>query len=187
MKKTAAILLLGVLLFNWCGFRFLASYLEEKDYRVLAVQLDENKYDESQLVSIKVPARHLAYYNTSIEFERVDGQIETGGVRYNFVKRRLYKDSVEMLCIPNYSAMRLNAAKNEFFKLANGLQGQGADKRSSSHPGIYQSFSPDCNVVSGFLSLRRPFCNLEKRLYHFGIGISSRYRLPAEQPPDPSV
>jgi len=187
LKKTAAILLLGILLFNWCGFRFLASYIEEREYKAQVAQLDENKYDESQLVSIKVSARHLAYYNISIQFERVDGQIEMGGVRYNYVKRRLYKDSVEMLCIPNYSGMRLNAAKNEFFGLANGLQSQGPAKKSSSHPPIYKSFSPDCHMGIVSFSFRRPFYGLEKKMYHFGIRIPSHYRLPAEEPPDAAI
>jgi len=182
LNRTAAILLLGILLFNWCGFRFLASYLGERGDRELSAQLDESKYDESQLLSIKVPARHLAYYNPSIQFERVDGQIEVGGIRYNYVKRRLYKDSVEMLCIPNYSAMQLDAAKNEFFKLTNGLQ--GPDKKHPSRPGSYKSFSPDCYMVHDLFLVHGLIDVPVKKVFYFGMPILSNYGLTAEQPPE---
>src|SRR5260370_348016 len=122
MKKIAAILLMGILFFNWYGYKLLSFYLEDRADRQLEARLDEDRYDESQLISIKVPSSHLSYYNSTAQFERVDGQIEVGGVEYKYVKRRLFNDSLELLCIPNHAAMKLQTARNQFFQLVNDIQ-----------------------------------------------------------------
>src|SRR5580765_6199633 len=87
LKRLAAILLLGLMGFNWCGYHLFSAYLENRADRQLESRLDENQYDGSQLLSIKVPA-HLSYSHPSLTFERVDGQVEVGGVLYKYVKRR---------------------------------------------------------------------------------------------------
>jgi hypothetical protein len=97
----------------------------------LQVVLDEHKYDESQLVSIKIPMTYLAYYTNSPFYQRVDGQIEIAGVEYEFVERKLYDDSLEFLCIPNQIAMTLHAAQNDLFKRLTGLD-LNENKKSST-------------------------------------------------------
>ncbi|HCL82450.1 MAG TPA: hypothetical protein DIC22_00680, partial [Chitinophagaceae bacterium] len=100
----------------------LHAYLENRATKQQQVKLDNHNYDESELVTLKVPAEHLAYHNVSMQFERVDGQIEIGGLQYSYVKRRLFNDSIEMVCIPNPAAMNLKSVKNDFIKLVNDLQ-----------------------------------------------------------------
>jgi hypothetical protein len=131
LKKAFSIVLLGILLFNWFGYRLLISFVEYKVDAQLEAHLDENNYDELQLVSIKAPTTYLSYYNNSKLFERVDGQLEINGVQYKYVKRRLFNDSVELLCIPNQAAMKLRVAKNDYFKLVNDLQHKENKKNSS--------------------------------------------------------
>jgi hypothetical protein len=97
----------------------------------LQVVLDEHKYDESQLVSIKIPMTYLAYYTNSPFYQRVDGQIEIAGVEYEFVERKLCDDSLEFLCIPNQTAMTLHAAQNDLFKRLTGLD-LNENKKSST-------------------------------------------------------
>ncbi|HLZ86170.1 MAG TPA: hypothetical protein VKQ52_02970, partial [Puia sp.] len=55
-----------------------------------------------------------------------------GGVRYQYVKRRVFKDSLELLCIPNETALRLQQVKNDFFRQVNDLQQQNQGKKSST-------------------------------------------------------
>ncbi len=149
LKRAFSIVLLGILLFNWFGYRLLISFVEYKVDAQLEAHLDENNYDELQLVSIKAPATYLSYYNNSKLFERVDGQLEINGVQYKYVKRRLFNDSVELLCIPNLAAMKLRIAKNDFFKLVNDLQHK-ENKRNSSDfsKNISTEYQP---VISPFL------------------------------------
>lgn len=186
MKKLASILMIGILLFNWCGYRLMNSWLENRADRQLEARLDNNSYDEAQLISIKIPSTHLSYYNSSDQFERVDGQIEVDGIQYKYVKRRLFNDSLELLCIPNQMAMRLHSVKNEFFKLVNDLQQHNSqDKKSGSHPGPSRNFSPvDYYAVTDPFTLNDLYFTTLPVTIQVAATIPSSDSLPAEQPPD---
>ncbi len=185
MKQIASILLLAILFFNWIGYQFFASYMEGKANTKLEAQLDNNNYDESQLISIKVPANHLAYYNNSKQFERVDGEIEINGVQYKYVKKRLYNDEFEYLCIPNNDVNKLRTARDDFFKLVNDLQqhnGQG--KKSGSHANSSKNFIADyiLDNISYKFSAAASFA-AEKSLFNLSF-LAHCYIPVAEQPPD---
>lgn len=134
LKRFAAILLVGVLFFNWYGYQLLSNYWQDRAERRLEASLDQNNYDETALISLKVPLTSLAYFNSTSGYERVTGQIEISGVHYQYVKRRIYGDSMEVLCIPNMASLKLQTAKNEFFRQVNDLQQQNQGKKNSSHP-----------------------------------------------------
>lgn len=187
LKRLAAILLLGILCFNWCGYRLLTSYLSDRADRDLEARLDDNNYDESQLISIKVPSTHLTYYNSSDKFERVDGRIEIGGVQYKYVKRRLFNDSVEVLCIPNQTGMNIQTAKNDFYKLVNDLQHNGQGKNTGSHSGNSKSpFSEYYTAIDQFVMHSLQLGGMRKAFaYEMAAALSSSHSSPAEQPPDP--
>jgi len=61
-------LLLGILLFNQGGYRFVADYLEDKADQRLEAELDQDQYDATALISIKIPT-NLPYYSNSISYE----------------------------------------------------------------------------------------------------------------------
>ena len=109
----------------------------------MVANLDQNNYTDAELISIKVPATHLSSYVNTKEFQRVDGKIEIEGVQYNYVKRRFSEDSLELLCIPNKTATRIQTAKNEFFKLVNDLQHPGQSKKSDQHSSSYKGFNAE--------------------------------------------
>lgn len=184
MKRVAAILLMGILFFSWYGYRILSSWLEDTANRQLEARLDEDRYDESQLISIKVPSSHLAYYNSSTQFERVDGQIEVAGVLYKYVKRRLFNDSLELLCIPNHAAMNLQSARNEFFQLVNDIQQHnGQSKKSDSH--INKNFSPTDYEAVCCLTVDKPDYTIKPPMFRDQVPVlSSSSHLTVEQPPD---
>ncbi|HET6253759.1 MAG TPA: hypothetical protein VFE32_06785 [Puia sp.] len=133
MKRLAAILLMGVLFFNWYGYQLLSNYWQNCAERRLEVSFDQNKYDESALISFKVPLTSLSYYNSAPGYERVNGQIDIGGVRYQYVKRRIFGDSLEVLCLPNMASIKLRTASNDFFRQVNDLQQQNQSKKNSTH------------------------------------------------------
>jgi hypothetical protein len=56
------------------------------------------------------------------------------GFNTNYVKRRLHRDSLELLCIPDQAAMRLQTAKINFFQLVYHLQHNLQGKKSGLHP-----------------------------------------------------
>ena len=181
MRSIASIFILAILLFNWFGYRLVISVMETRADQQLEAQFDENKYDESQLISIKIPVRYLPYFSNSSSFERVDGQIEIKGVQYKYVKRRIFNDSLEMLCIPNHMAMVLQTAKNEFFKFSNDLQ---QEKKPSQYPHAAKYLSIDYYTPTIFLGIVGPHFLFEKKSAHYSVAATSCYSPTKEYPPD---
>ena len=132
LKGLAAILLVGILLFNSVGYRVLNGFMQYRAGRQLMSDLDRSQYDASQLISVKIPATHLSYYNSSTAFERVDGQVEINGVVCQYVERRIYNDSLELLCIPNHTATKLRKAGKNHFRLITDLE-QNSDYYIATH------------------------------------------------------
>ena len=131
MKKIVSILLLVILLFNWVGYRFVSDYFETVAVNNMQEQLDKETYLESDLVSIKVPFS-VPYGINSNYFEKVSGTVDIHGVSYQYVKRRFYNDSLELLCIPNMAKTNVTNARDEFFKLANDFVNNSTSKKSSN-------------------------------------------------------
>jgi hypothetical protein len=128
LRKIAAILLLSILLFNWVGYRLFTAYRESRETAQLEASLDMEQYDSNQLILLRVSADALPYSNPSDRFERAEGAIEIGHLRYRYVKKRLYNDSLEFLCIPDGAANRLQTTNRNFFSLINDLQKTGHTK-----------------------------------------------------------
>jgi hypothetical protein len=99
---------------------------------VLEQKLDNDDYDETQLIEIKVPI-DLPYQTNWKEFERFDGEIEVEGIHYKYVKRKVFNDSLVLLCLPNEGKMKLQSARDEFFKLVNDLQNPSHKKSDKSN------------------------------------------------------
>lgn len=129
MKKLAAILLLGLLVFNFYGYRWLLTYMENSATTRLVQKLDAGDYDESQLMEVKIPVR-LQYHNNWSDYETFYGQAEYNGEYYQYVKRKLYNDTLYLLCIPHVEKTKLKAAKTDFFLTLNDLPYNGGTNKS---------------------------------------------------------
>jgi hypothetical protein len=184
LRKFAAILLLVLFLFNWFGYQPLISFLEEKANMQLETQLDKNNFDESQLVSVKIPAHYFSGYVNAKNFERADGQVDINGIIYNYVKVRVYNDSLEMLCIPNNAAMKLSSAKDSFFKLVNDLQHRGNKK---SNPGFYKNISTDYLAINDFTVTNNNFSIVSKWPPSFIGHIQFHISPVLENPPEAQI
>ncbi len=144
MKKTAAILFLCVFVFNLYGYRLLINYVQTGKETALVTQLDNDVYTEEELVTIKTPIA-LPYYTNTVAYDRVDGTIEIDGTEYKYVKRRIYNDSLELLCIPNTAKKEAETARQNFFKLTN--EGTPADSNNSASKGIKNVLLAYCDEL----------------------------------------
>lgn len=184
MKRIAAILMLGLLLFNWVGYQLYTSILQDRADKTLIANLDDNNYSDADLISIKVPTAHISSYVNSKEFQRVDGQIEINGIQYNFVKRRYNDGMLELLCIPNKSVTRIQNARDNFFKLVNDLQHPGQSKKADQHNTTIKNFKagnylePQVDVFTG------PTLVSLKATDHYLLQIPDVHLTRAGQPPD---
>jgi hypothetical protein len=180
LKKILSILLLGLFLFNCFGYKLLMNYIENRADQQMEEQLDNNNYDESRLISIKVPITYLPYYNNSKAFERIDGQIDIHGTPYKYVKRRIYNDSLELLCIPNTTAMQLRTTRNEIFKFVNDLQ---AGKKSESHSRSFKVPSINDYISNDLLQFGDLYFTSSLKSPHYTTLIPLCYLHREERPP----
>lgn len=128
MKKIAAILFLGILLFNGFGYRLVSNYFDQKAADALVELIDQQNYDATTLVIVKSPVQ-LPYYANTAQFERVEGEMLINGVVYQYVERRIYNDSIEIKVLPNQDRLHIKNAREDFYQLAQNLQkGDGTQK-----------------------------------------------------------
>lgn len=130
MKKLAAILLFALLFFNWYGYRLLSDIMVQKSDTEFQAKIDNDEYDESQLIELRVPI-NLPYHNDWDKFERYDGEVEIDGIHYKYVKRKVEKGELVLLCLPNNDKQLLQTARDNFFKLVNDLQQTSATGKKS--------------------------------------------------------
>ena len=111
--------------------------IQDHQSSLLSSRLDKSQYTDADLISIKT-SLNLPYYTSSSQFERVYGSVRVNGVDYEYVKRRVYNDTLELLCLPNEAKTQLQSVKNDWFKLS--LEGQPFNKKA---PGIIKITLPD--------------------------------------------
>jgi hypothetical protein len=182
LRKIAAILLLVILLFNWIGYRLLTGFLEHRSDVQLEARLDKNDYDENALIEIKVPL-HLPYQLNWKSFERFDGEIEVDGIHYKYVKRKVYNDSLVLLCLPNENKQALEKAKDDYFKVVNDIAPSSQKKSDNNN----LSFK---NILSEFF-VEQPFwLNTNSEYLQTTRFVAGTFILPTqfqetpEQPPE---
>jgi hypothetical protein len=166
MRKFAAIVLIGLLVFNWFGYRLMISIMQDQVDQKLESRIDLNEFDESQLVEIKVPL-HMPYQERFTEFERHYGEIKIDGKVHRYVKRKIDGDMLILKCIPNQSKQQLIQTSND---LARSNSGQDQD-----NPGKKQS-NPNLKTFSGDFDDQILFCSLPGNLLSgnlFGLKFSS--------------
>lgn len=132
IRKLAAISLIALLVFNWYGYRILINYLGQQASSQLQVKLDNNQYDASNLIEVRIPL-NMPYITDWDDFETFHGETEINGIHYKYVKRKVERGELILLCIPNKQKTILQDAKNNFFKLVNDLQQPTGKKDSKDH------------------------------------------------------
>lgn len=177
LKPLLSIFLLLVLLFNFYGYRLVFDYMENRDAVAVDAKLDQQDFNDDELVSIKT-ALQLPYYTPSQDFERVYGSVEVDGVVYNYVKRRVFNDSLELLCLPDYSRAEMTSEKNKFFKLSIG--GSSSQHKSTA---IQKIVLPEFFQTFNFFVLQPYSCVARRLAVTAANPLPEGYSLRAKQPP----
>ncbi len=131
MKRFTAIAFLLIMLFNLFGYRVIFHFVQKANEAQLQLQLDNDWYNDAELVSVKTPL-NLPYYSNSSEYEKISGSIEIEGVEYEYVKRRVYNDSLELLCLPDKTQQKLKNAEVDFTKMTAEVPGSSNTKKNAA-------------------------------------------------------
>ena len=121
-------------------------------------KVDRSDYNEEELLSIKTKL-NLPYYSSSPQFERAFGSVTVDGVVYEYVQKRVYNDTLEVLCLPNGLKTNLHGVKNDLAKASADGQAsapvkKGASTLKVSLPDYCQSFEI---TISGAAAETQPF------------------------------
>jgi hypothetical protein len=162
VRQPFAILLILIHLFNTGGYHFVFEKMEQYASKELVEQLDNEEYTDEQLIEMKVPLP-MPYQTNWSSFERYNGEIEIGGIHYNYVKRKVWNDTLILLCIPNHGKMSLNSAKEQFFSLVNDLD-QGGQDIPAPKANIIKSIISDFQPTDGAPLLTLPASVLVEHL-----------------------
>lgn len=131
MKKIVSISLLAILCFNIIGYKFVANYFEKKAITDMQTALYQNKYNESDLVSFKT-ALNQPYVTNTDGYDYIDGEIDVNGTYYQYVKMRIYNDTLEVLCIPNLTKSAISEKKDDLSKQLTDLASNKTTKKSTN-------------------------------------------------------
>lgn len=181
MKRFTAILFLSVLLFNLFGYKLWIHCLQEQEEALLQNHINNNLQEE-ELVSIKVAITLPPYVVVSDDYEWTSGEVTVNGTIYKFVRKRLYNDAVEFLCLPDRMKSRLKALENDITKSnANGVPAHQKDSAggAQSKPLFLEFFSILPLVSFAGAANERISYYSTTSLY-----ISHYARSPIEQPPE---
>lgn len=132
------------------------AFMEKGSEVALDQRVDINAYDNDELISIKTTL-NLPYYASSPAFERAYGSITIEGVAYQYVKKRVYKDTLELLCLPNTVKTKLQGIENDLTKSSAGGQSTVPAKKGVSTlkitlPDFCQSFETVAVTTASLLT-----------------------------------
>lgn len=180
LKRLISIALLLSFLFNLVGYRIAFYAMQERADDAFSIAADENRYDDSKLIAVHIPI-NLPYQTDWKNFERVDGEMEYKGKVYKYVKRKVSKGELIILCLPDENKTRINNAREAFDKLAVDLQADhnGAKKHSIVKDVQVEGLMP--GELFSFLKLHEPRPGYRP---YAVIHITEFPHLSPEQPPE---
>ena len=106
MRRLIAITLLSLHLFNIGGYLALYQYFSYKSDKFFNEQTGKNKYNVHELTEIKIPV-DMPTVTEWPTYENISGSIQFEDASYNYVKMRLTRTAIYIMCVPNYETTRL--------------------------------------------------------------------------------
>jgi hypothetical protein len=155
LKRLTAISLILIIVFNFYGYRLVITCMQSNSEAYLEKQMDENRYDEQELVSIKTKL-NLPYYTSSAQYERAYGAISINGIEYQYVKRRVYNDTLELLCLPNQVKTKLQSVNNELTRALSDGQASVPKKNATIKITLPDFFQPLKTYTASRFLLAKP-------------------------------
>jgi len=128
MRKTAAILLLMLFVFNTIGYKLWFTIAMQKADNKLEASLNKNDFNQQDLFTLTIPI-NLPYQNVATGFERIDGEITVNGETYKYVQRKVENDTLFLQCIRHTEKIDLQQQSNDYFGKVNDVAGNNDAKK----------------------------------------------------------
>jgi hypothetical protein len=114
VRKLTSIALSLLILLNVLGYYGLFVGLDYKNTQEVTRQLDSDRYEVSNAVTIKIPLS--IPYAANTDYERVDGEFTHEGQVYRLVKQKLSNDTLFVVCLKDEKGTAINRALTDYVK-----------------------------------------------------------------------
>ena len=128
VKRIFVMVMLAIHLFNMGGYILLEEYQEYRTDKRMNSLISSNLYNPNTLIELKIK-QNLPGITEWSDFKNVTGQVQLKNACYNYVKLRFTKDTLYVMCVPNYEKTRLVSHNVIYAKQINDIP---QDKNSSS-------------------------------------------------------
>jgi len=108
LKKLVAILLLSMHLFYLGGYMLAFQYFMNKSDDQIVSQLYGTGASSSKLIKLKIPV-HMPTLDDWADYANIQGQVQVKDAYYNYVRIKMTKDTLYLICLPN--TVKANLAK----------------------------------------------------------------------------
>ena len=127
LRKLTAILFLIVFLYNVAGYKGFFFYLSQSADQRLDEKIRDDHVQDKDLITVKFPFR-VPYIAESKEFESMEGEVNVKGTIYRYVKRKIVRDTLILLCIENKEKSLIEKKRAEYFNKVNDLASNTSKK-----------------------------------------------------------
>ncbi|HRN57307.1 MAG TPA: hypothetical protein PLL71_12690 [Agriterribacter sp.] len=129
-KRIVTLCILAIYLFNLMGYPVLFQLLISHNNKQTAAAINTGGYSNAELVHIKIPVL-LPYSTNWSDYERYDGEVEYEGIYYKYVKRKIYNDTLHLLCLPDFKRTRLQSAEENYTRRVNNVNTASGEKTAN--------------------------------------------------------
>lgn len=113
-------MLLLTYLMNMGGYRLVFDYFIQESDLIMNEQIRDNHYKAEELVELKIPVKLPDIYSWN-NYHSVSGQVQLKYHCYNYVKLKITKDTLYLMCLPNEAKSRLINTKTIYAKAIDDL------------------------------------------------------------------
>lgn len=139
MKRLFAIVFLVIYLFNWGGYLLLQNYLVARADRHMNDLISQNLYDPNSLIEVKVKLNLPGIFEWP-DYKNVTGQLQLKNACYNYVKLKFTKDTLYVLCVPNYEKTKLVKSNIIYVKELNDIPTEKKGNNSLTKKGGHDNY-----------------------------------------------
>ncbi len=98
--------MLIIYLFSVSGQLVLHQYFSYLSERFFNEQIAKGFYNKDDLTEVKIPVNMPNVLDWPA-YENISGQIQFGNTSYNYVKMRVTRTALYLMCVPNYETTKL--------------------------------------------------------------------------------
>ncbi|OYY05659.1 MAG: hypothetical protein B7X86_10815 [Sphingobacteriales bacterium 17-39-43] len=127
LRKLTAIFFLLLFLFNIAGYKGLFFFLTQSADERLAEKIKDGNDLDKDMIMVKFPF-NVPYLSDSKDFESMEGEVNLKGTIYKYVKRKIARDTLFLICIENKEKTLIEKKRAEYFNKVNDLDASTSKK-----------------------------------------------------------